>query len=136
MEHKDKKGKPLPGWKDPSKRAQQPSFPQASFVQYELSKEQLLTCKSWSFSADDGWHYLVQFEEAGYKVTFRTDDKNDCSACWIIGGEGHTINPNMILAGRGSSPFKAFKQVCFKHNLFDGQWGDYIQKKGKEEIDD
>jgi len=135
MVARNKQGKPLPNWKDPSKNGQN-GFT-SDFVQYELSKEQQATCKAWDFTFEDGYEALNGLVEAGYKITFRHDDRNNCSACWIIGDAQHKINGNMILPGRGSTPFKAFKQACFKHwKLFDTVWGEYVRKRETEEIDD
>lgn len=112
-------------------------FQESQFVQYELSKEQQVSCKSWDFGPEDGWDAMLKLASEGYKVTFRDDERNNCAACWIVSPPGHKHNPNMILPGRGSSPFKAFKQACYKHwSLFDGLWGEYIRSKETEEIDD
>jgi len=124
------------GAREEKKRAA-PQFVPSQFVQYELNKEQAARCKAWDFSETDAFEALLKLCEEDYKITFRHDDKNRCSACWIVAADGHKINGGYILPGRGSTPFKALKQCCFKHwSLFDGAWGDYVGVKEAEEIDD
>jgi len=136
MVAKNKKGQPLPNWKDPAgNRAGVGAT--SDFVQYELSKEQQTACKAWDFSEVDAWEAIDSLLQSSYKITMRHDVRNNCPACWIISEPENVMNPNMILPGRGSTPFKAFKQAFFKHSmLFEGVWGEYVRKKETEEIDD
>lgn len=136
MTVRNKNGKVLPNWRDPSVNRVGQAV-SSDFVQYELSKEQQASCKAWSFTGDDASDALDKLVQASYKITFRFDERNNCPACWIIAEKENVMNPNMILSGRGSTPIKAFKQACFKHFiLFEGVWGEYVRKKETEEIDD
>lgn len=137
MVARDKKGKIIPGWKDPRGAAAQNGFQQAEFVQYELSKDQQASCKAWEVSCEELFLVLERLLEAGYKITMRFDTRNNCPACWIIGPVGDHRNANMILPGRGSTGQKAFKQALFKHfQLFSEEWPTPMSKRDAEEIDD
>jgi len=47
------------------------------------------------------------------------------------------VNAGLILTGRGSSSYKAFKQAFYKHAvLFSEQWPRGIDERGTPEIDD
>lgn len=109
----------------------------ASFVNYELTKEQSAACKESPFSADTLCEMLERLTDSDYKVTFSHDDRNGCFACWLIPTRADHVNGGMILPGRGSTAAKAFKQACFKHyHVFDGLWGDYASPRREDEIDD
>ncbi len=112
-----------------------PAFAPAKFVNITLSKEQLSAVKaeSWDMSMTD--NVLNKLLSDGYKVTMRYDDRNDCFACWLIPSAG-SENAGYILAGRGSTPSKAIKQLAFLHfKVFDEVWGSEDQSHVSE-LDD
>lgn len=111
-------------------------FQQAEFIQRELTAEEQRKCKDWQFSDADMADWLLKLIDERYKVTYRYDDFNECYACWLLPERGHH-NQGLILSGRGSSPFKAFKQALYKHGvLFEGDWPRDVDKRGKGTIDD
>jgi|SRR5690349_4481688 len=113
------KGDPMN--KGAAKRA---SFrPQAEFVRYTLSDAEKALIKGTSFPPDVFVDKLHELVEAGYKVTFRWDDFGDCHGCWFIPSEDDLDNKGLILAGRGSTADKAFKQALFMHEMiFEKIW--------------
>jgi len=112
-------------------------YEQAAFIRRELTPEEQAICKAWELSSEDCWDSMQRFVENGYRVTARWDDYNECFACWLLPPREDKDNAGLILTGRGSSPYKAFKQACFKHyQLFQEVWPKEVDKRGGNEIDD
>lgn len=113
------------------------SFVQAEFIQYELSAEETRTCKGWEYSESDAFDALLKLQDAKYKVTFRWDEYGQCYGCWLLPDKTDPDNAGLILTGRGTTPFKALKQVCFKHYMvFSGAWPKPSADRMRPEIDD
>lgn len=113
------------------------SYEGAEFINRELTEEERIACKGWEFSDSDAWYWLQKLSDDWYKITFRFDEYNNCSACWLLPDKLDKENSGLILTGRGSSPMKALKQAVYKHTvLFDGIWPRGIDERGKPEIDD
>lgn len=120
-----------------AKFQQNSAWEQAAFVQRELTESEQAACKGWNYTEEDMVSHLVKLNESGYKVTFRWDDFNECFGCWILPSKDDPDNAGMILTGRGSSSFKAFKQALYKHTvLFSEVWPRDGDKRGGQEIDD
>lgn len=112
-------------------------FKQATFCRYSLSDEDKVSCKAWVFELDQVWDATLRLIDQSYKITYRFDDQSNAYACWLVSHEENEDNPNMILAGRGSSPQKAFKQACWQHFiLFDGVWPKPDAPTSPEDFDD
>lgn len=120
-----------------SDRQKAPRFNDMLFVQYELDKTQQEACKNHEVTSDQLFDELLAFISDGYKVTFRYDSYNECYSTFMqSGGEGGP-NAGYILTGRGSTPLKAFKQLVYKHRVcLDGEWGQYVERRGGFDIDD
>lgn len=59
---------------------------------------------------------------AGYKLTIRFDEQNDCYAAWLVPPD-RLPNKGYILAGRGSTPSKAVKQLGYAHIImYERDW--------------
>jgi hypothetical protein len=113
------------------------SYEQATFIQRELEITEQVACKEWDFSPEDAWAHLAQMTDDGYKVTFRWDEYNECFACWLLPDKEKSKNHGLILTGRGSSSYKAYKQAIYKHSvLFQEEWPRDIDRRGGREIDD
>jgi len=109
---------------------------QNEFVRFTLTDEQKTSIKALDFIESDLVEALLDLEHSGYKVTFRYDDYGDCSGCWFIAPDKDSDNTGLILAGRGSSPLKAFKQAYWMHTVwFDGLWPK-PSGNTKQELDD
>jgi len=123
--------------KDDKRKKAQSEYVAAEFIQRELTPEEQAACKGWDFSLEDFAGALQQFNEDRYKVTLRWDEFNECYGCWLLPDRTDKDNAGLILTGRGSSPFKAFKQAFYKHHiLFEGVWPKDIDRRGGKEIDD
>lgn len=113
------------------------AFEQASFINRELTTSEAQACKGWLFAEDQAFSSMLELCDTGYKITFRADDYNGGYACWILPSKDDPYNAGLILTGRGSSSYKAFKQAYYKHAvLFDEQWPRDGDQRGDTEIDD
>lgn len=109
----------------------------AQFVQYELDKALQAACKAWELSPEEAWDFVHKLSEAGYKFVLKQDLQNNCYACFMSTDLPQHQHANMVLAGRGSSPFKALKQTLYKHfTCLDETWLAHVGRKGENEIDD
>lgn len=121
----------------PTKNKAKERFNDVKFVTYSLSREQAKDLKARDLSLEQLDDTALKLSEAGYKITFRFDDYNQCHACWLIPSMDKVPNFGFILTGRGSTPLKAFKQVCYIHfELFEGDWAEHYIDRNREELDD
>ena len=113
------------------------NWEQAEFIQRELTPSESETCKGWDFSEEEAFSSMVRLCDQDYKITFRWDEYNHAYACWLLPPKDDEVNAGLILTGRGSSSYKAFKQAFYKHAvLFSEQWPRGIDERGTPEIDD
>ena len=119
------------------KKVGAPKFGDNNFINYSLSNEQKAELKAKPFSPEDFDSLLDQVTDSGYKVSFSYDTFNECYAVFLTPKDEKSINKGLILTARGSTNIKAFKQACYLHfTLFDENWADFYEVKGKEPIDD
>jgi hypothetical protein len=112
----------------PDRRAQR--FNDARFIQYELDESQRIECKGWDLDGDALWLELLAYVDDGYTFSVKWDTFSQCYACFMqVRGDDQHINANLILSGRGSSPAKAVKQVCFKHRAVGASWSEFAEKR-------
>ena len=120
-----------------AKFQQNSQWEQAQFVQRELTPSEQAACKEWEWDEGDAWSRLAGLAEMQYKVTFRWDEYNQCFGAWIMPPKDDSENSGLILTGRGSNAFKAFKQAFYKHSvLFQEVWPRDSDRRGGQEIDD
>lgn len=103
-------------------KAPVPGFKPATFVNIDLDDDvaQKLKSAPWGLTELDAT--LNKLLADRYKLTVRYDERNDCFAAWIVSPDAGA-NRGYILAGRGSTPSKAVKQVCYIHFvLLEGDW--------------
>jgi len=113
------------------------NWEQASFIQRELNSQEQQACKEWEFPEEEAFATMQRLCDSDYKVTFRRDDYNHCFACWLLPPKDHADNAGLILTGRGSSSYKAFKQAYYKHAiLFSELWPRDGDDRSITEIDD
>lgn len=113
------------------------TWEQAEFIKRELTESEQRACKEWDFPEVEAFDALSRLCDQGYKVTFRTDDYNGGFACWLLPAKDSADNSGLILTGRGSNSYKAFKQAYYKHAvLFSEQWPRGIDRRGDGELDD
>jgi hypothetical protein len=117
--------------------AQRAKFrPQSEFVRFVLGDDEKAVIKDTAYSAEQMAEDLEELVQAGYKVTFRWDDYGDCSGCWLVAPDRDSDNSGYILAGRGSSSQKAFKQAVFVHRVKFKEIWPKITSNGPIAIDD
>lgn len=106
------------------------------FVQFSLSKEQLALIKGIEYGADEINDTLVTLTEQGYSVSYKHYPEEGTWGCFLNPkGENH-VHKGWTLAGRGSTPIKAMRQVAWVHfTLFDAVWPKE-KRFAREPIDD
>lgn len=105
-------------------RKSKPAFEFKGFVECELSKDELTALKKQEFSYEEGENQLIRLSEAGFKISFKYDGYNQCQQVTMMSDDPKSENAGWILVARGSTPFKALKQLCYKHYEVLGElWG-------------
>jgi len=129
----------MPTKGDPSGKgaAQRAKFrPQSEFVRFTLTDEQKKIIKTSSFTASAMSDAIEELTQEGYKITFRWDDYGECQGCWLVAPDKDNDNAGLILAGRGSTGLKAFKQAYWLHTVeFKAIWP-HPTGTSKQELDD
>jgi len=109
-----------------------------NFVQFELDDKQNKACKAWNLTLEELDDLLFKLSDEDYQFSLRYDSYGKCEGAWMQkrGDKGH--NAGLILAGRGSTPLKALRNLLFKHSVLDGEWPAPDVKIGERriEIDD
>jgi len=110
--------------------------PQAEFVRYDLTEAEKAKVKGTEFDEIALVETIEKLTQAGYKMTFRWDDYNECQGCWLLAPENDENNKGLILTGRGSTSLKAFKQAAWLHfTRFKEIWPQPTSKR-ELELDD
>lgn len=105
----------------PNKPAQ-PKF--LGFINYDLTKEESARLKGRVMTLDEFETEMLRLNDEGYKVSLSYDAYHKCYGCFFSHRDPDHDNAGYILSGRGSTPFKAFKQALYIHfQVFDGVWG-------------
>lgn len=107
------------------------------FVNYTLSVEQKRDLKNLPWTLEEHDTALIRLNEGGYNVSHKWDEYNECFSCFVSPTKENDANQGYILTGRGSTPVKAFKQVCYLHwQIFDQDWSEHYTSKEHEDFDD
>lgn len=110
--------------------------PQSEFVKFSLGDDEKAVIKDTAYSSEQLSDDLEELAQQGYKVTFRWDDYGDCVGCWFVAPDDEHDNAGFILAGRGSTALKAFKQAIWVHKVkFEEIWP-HTSSNGPNPIDD
>jgi len=127
---KDRQGKAPNG-------AKPQRFNDVQFVRRELDKAEAAQCKTWEVDEARVFDAIHKLCEGEYSFSLKWDDFSSAFACFMQFRGSDGVNKDLILTGRGSSPFKAAKQALFKHyQLLDGVWTEFAERKMADEIDD
>jgi hypothetical protein len=114
-----------------------PRFNDTKFIQYELSKEEKATCKSWVTTLEELDTLYLRFCESGYSMSAKWDDYSASFAAFGQTRDQKHANYGYMLTGRGSTPLKAMKQMLFKHYMiFDEMWAEFAESRSAYESDD
>lgn len=117
------------------KAVQNNGFVPAQFVNTSLDDDVKAKIKEAPWDIEAFNNAMVKLMSDGYKLTVRYDAKNDCFAAWLVAPPNGS-NKGYILAGRGSTPFKAVKQVSYIHFVvYDGDWSEGVVRS-VEAVDD
>jgi len=107
------------------------------FITYDLPKEHKANCKAWLPTLEEFDDALLKFESAGYKVSTKWDDRNECFACFVTPPPADKETKGMLLTGRGSTPLKAVKNAMYQHyHIFETNWSNWYVYNSNEVIDD
>jgi hypothetical protein len=103
----------------------------------ELNKDEQGTVKSWDVTGDDVFDAIQRMVEGDYSITCCYDNKNKCIAVFSNPrGDDHR-HSGLTLTARGSSVFKAMKQLVWKHfEALREDWTTHIPQYGGFDIDD
>lgn len=123
--------------KKPTAKTHKARFNDVVFVQRELSADETLACKNQVASLDVLENSVLSLCDRGYRISLKWDDYGECYGAWMQQTEASGENAGMCLAGRGSTPIKALKQVLFKHFvLLEESWEEFKEVRKGIEIDD
>lgn len=107
-----------------------------TFINYNLSKAEKASIKAWEFPQEVYEDLMVKLTQGNYKITTSYDAYSESYQAFLIPTKDNPQHQGFILAGRGSTPIKAFKQACWIHyKLLKEDWSLY-QRPGTMEIDD
>jgi hypothetical protein len=125
------------GKKAEPRTATAPRFNNAQFVQLELTDEQAKTLKATGTTAEQIFEEMERMIDDGYKFTIKYDSYGDCTGVWCQTTIEGSENSGYILTGRGSSAFKALKQLMYKHHvLCEQRWSSYAGRRATGILDD
>jgi hypothetical protein len=112
-------------------------FNDATFINIELDKAQSAECKSWEVAAVDLFEFLLGVADAGYSTTIKWDDFSEAYSAFMRPLDTTSANDGLILTSRGSSVFKAVKQLAYLHNVVtEGNWGPFKPQQLRLPLDD
>ena len=112
-------------------------FNDATFINIELDKEQSEACKAWDLSASNLFEFLLGVADAGYATTLKWDEFSQAYAAFMRFVGTGSANDGLILAARGSTVFKAAKQLAYLHTyVTEGNWGPFKPKQLRLPLDD
>lgn len=114
-----------------------PRFNQSQFIQYELDDAQQKECKAWQLAELDLFMAVQEEVDNGYKFSVKWDTYGECySAFMQPAADGHR-NSGCILTGRGSTAYKAVKQLLYKQRFcLQDDWSGHVGRNNRFDIDD
>lgn len=122
---------------NPKTGASSVRFDDSKFVNYELDAIQQKACKEHEVTEVLVFSQLDELCGDGYSFGVRLDRDGVTFASFMQFRGDSGINAGLILSGRGSSPFKALKQVLYKHYVcLDGDWRPFAEHGSGVSIDD
>lgn len=108
------------------------------FLNLNLTEEDKAIIKGTAYDNSSYASDLEKWVDSGFKFTFSADDYNHCFQ--VIGTKQDKDHKDygIMLAGRGSTPIKAFKQWVYIQTrlIQDTDWVDLLDNATKFEIDD
>lgn len=107
------------------------------FITYDLPKDHKASCKAWLPSLEEFDDALLKFENAGFKVSSKWDEGNNCYAVFVSPPPKKKDFEGMILTGRGSTPLKAVKNAMYQHYfIFEQSWAAWFNHSPLDDMDD
>lgn len=123
--------------KKPTADRKKQRFNDVVFVQRELSKEEQAACKKQEASLGAMDDSVLSLADRGYRISLKWDEYSSSYGAWMQQTKPTGENAGMCLTGRGSTPFKAVKQLLFKHFiLLEENWQGFKEPARGVEIDD
>lgn len=121
----------------PSRSTKAERFNDSVFIKRELSADEQRALKAQPFTPEQAVQELLRLCDRGYKLTFKYDTYTNSHAVWASATDPTHMNYGYILTGRGSEPWKALKQLLYKHYQLcnDETWSD-LQKDLYDPLDD
>lgn len=107
------------------------------FINYELSQEETLSCKTWNVTLEELDKALSALFDDGYRLSCKFDEYGQCYGAFLNAPASGSVNSGFCLSGRGSTPVKAVKQLLYKHfHILDQHWEQWAEAMGGKIIDD
>jgi len=99
----------------------------ARFVNLEPDKDEQKLIKDWEVDLSSLDDMLVDLTEASYSVSISYDFRNKCHVAYCNPRGDDHVHYGLMLSGRGSSPYKALKQLCWKHFfILKSDWSSHV----------
>lgn len=123
----------------PKEKPAPPANPQfRGFLNINLSDEDKAIIKSAAYDESAYASDLEKWIDSGFKFTFQYDDY---SHCFLVIGTPQAKDHEdfgILMAGRGSTPIKAFKQWVYiqTRKVGDSDWTQLLKMPTQFEIDD
>lgn len=102
---------------------------QSYFIRCDLSEQDKADVRDWPMWENDADGLLKQLVDGGHTISLKPDGQNGGYAAYCVPTPTNKAHEGMALAGRGSTPIKALRQLCYKQFvLLKGIWGDRPNK--------
>lgn len=107
------------------------------FINYNLDKTQQKECKAYVITEPELFDRLSALITDGYRFGVSLDRDDRTFSAFMQARTSEGPNAGYILTGRGSTAFKALKQLLYKHFVcLDGSWETWAERNGDDLIDD
>ncbi len=98
-------------------------FKRAWFVAVTLTDKDRASIKAWAKTTAEVSDMMHKIIEAGYKLTFSYDERNEAHVVWMTPTNAKHENNGLILSGRGRNPVNALYQALWLHFIkYKGVW--------------
>lgn len=97
------------------------------FVDYQMTPEELATCKDWTDPNTVEFHALLDgIIKDGYRISFTYDKKNRCVVSTLIGKTDECLNVGKAMSSRHATVARAVQISVYKQVVIfsNGEWGD------------
>lgn len=117
-------------------KAGTPGKPDFRFINYALSKDDVLRLSSLDLETEFPSGQLDELVMEGYKYSLAYDDKHACCIASLVDRAPGSPYENCCLTGRGSTPANARYALLYRHLvLSQGDWSFFDPAEGNSNPD-